>query len=120
MKLLAAFRDIHQNKPIVVCGCGESLNDLAQPERFITIGVNDVGRKFQPNYLVVVNPQNQFSGDRFRFVENSRAEYLFTQLDLGVKHPNIVKFQLGSFGGTDFSSKDLLMTPSDTSCFGVS
>jgi len=108
MKMLASFHDFHQGQSLVVCGCGESLNDLARPERFITIGVNDVGRRFQPNYLVVVNPRNQFSGDRFQFVENSNAEYLFTQLDLGVKHPNIVKFRLGTFGGTDFSDKDVL------------
>jgi GT2 family glycosyltransferase/SAM-dependent methyltransferase len=108
MKTLASFQDIHQGKTIVVCGCGESLNDLAQPERFITIGVNDVGRRFQPNYLVVVNPRNQFSGDRFQFVESSQAEYLFTQLDLGVRHPNVVKFRLGAFGGTDFTDKNVL------------
>ena len=106
--MLRTFFNKHQNESIVVCGCGESLNDLVQPERFITIGVNDVGRRFQPVYLVVVNPRDQFSGDRFQFVENSRAEYLFTQLDLGVNHPNIVKFQLGSFGGTDFSDKNIL------------
>src|SRR5215213_10039610 len=94
MELLISFQNKHENETIVVCGCGESLNDF--------------GRRFQPNYLVVVNPREQFSGDRFKFVENSSAEYLFTQLDLGVKHPNIVRFQLGSFGGTDFSSKNVL------------
>lgn len=108
MKTLPEFQNLHQNQATIVCGCGESLNNLAQPERFTTIGVNDVGRKFQPNYLIVVNPRNQFSGDRFRYVETSQAEYLFTQLDLGVNHPNIVKFQLGTFGGTDFSDKNVL------------
>ncbi len=108
MNLLTYFHDIHQSEIIVVCGCGESLNELENPENFITIGVNDVGRKFQPNYLVVVNPRNQFSGDRFNYVENSRAEYLFTQLDLGVKHPNIIRFHLGTFGGTDFSNPNVL------------
>ena len=108
MKILSFFKDINQSEPIVVCGCGESLNDVKNPERFITIGVNDVGRKFQPNYLVVVNPKNQFSGDRFKYVESSQAEYLFTQLDLPVKHPNIVKFKLGQFGGTDFSNSNVL------------
>ena len=42
------------------------------------------------------------------YVETSKAEYLFTQLDLPVKHPNIVKFQLGTFGGTDFSDPNVL------------
>ena len=43
-----------------------------------------------------------------KYVQNSKAEYLFTQLDLPVKHPNIVKFKLGTFGGTDFSEKNVL------------
>lgn len=108
MKTLSSFIDTHQNSSIVVCGCGESLNDLARPERFITIGVNDVGRRFQPNYLVVVNPRQQFSGERFRYVENSKAEFIFTQLDLGLKRVNIVKFKLGTFGETDFSNRKVL------------
>ncbi len=102
MKNLAQFQNIHQTASIVVCGCGESLNDFNSPERFITIGVNDVGRKFQPNYLVVVNPRQQFSGDRFSYVETSEAEYIFTQLDLNLRHKNVVKFKLGTLGGTDF------------------
>ena len=64
MKTLASFQNIHKGETIIVCGCGESLNDLAHPERFITIGVNDVGRLFDPTYLVVLNPRNQFKEDR--------------------------------------------------------
>jgi hypothetical protein len=108
MRTLASFGNIHQGQTIIVCGCGESLNELTQPERFITIGVNDVGRRFQPNYLVVVNPPNQFTGDRFSYVESSQAEYLFTQLNLGLSRENIVRFQLGAYGGTDFSNPDVL------------
>ncbi len=108
MKSLALFQNLRHNSSIVVCGCGESLNDFQCPEGFITIGVNDVGRKFQPDYLVVVNPKEQFTGDRFRYVESSQAGYIFTQLDLPVEHPNIVKFKLGTFGGTDFSDPNVL------------
>ena len=49
---LADFRDRHRSGTVLVCGCGESLNLLDHPERFVTIGVNDVGRKFDPTYLV--------------------------------------------------------------------
>ncbi|HEU4931391.1 MAG TPA: hypothetical protein VFT48_04890, partial [Pyrinomonadaceae bacterium] len=108
MKTLADFHNIHAGSTIVVCGCGESLNELTEPERFITIGVNDVGRNFQPNYLVVVNPRDQFSGDRFTFVENSEADYLFTQLDLGLARENVVTFNLGTNGGTDLSDPTIL------------
>ena len=62
---LAAFQGRHEGESIVVCGCGPSLTELAEPQCFVTIGVNDVGRLFDPNYLVVVNPRSQFKSDRF-------------------------------------------------------
>jgi hypothetical protein len=106
---LADFRNTHLGESIVVCGCGESLNLLQNPERYITIGVNDVGRRFTPNYLVVVNPRSQFAADRFRYVSESQVGALFTQLsDLGVPHPRVITFQLGSYGGTDFSNSGVL------------
>jgi spore maturation protein CgeB len=108
MKTLADFRNIHQGATIVVCGCGESLNELTEPARFITIGVNDVGRRFDPDYLVVVNPRNQFSGDRFSYVERSKASHLFTQLDLGLSRENVVRFDLGVHAGTDLSDPNVL------------
>lgn len=44
----AEFRDFHKDETIIVCGCGESLHELTDPGCFITIGVNDVGRLFDP------------------------------------------------------------------------
>jgi SAM-dependent methyltransferase len=108
MTSLASFRNCHAGATVVVCGCGASLNELEHPEQFVTIGVNDVGRKFQPDYLVVVNPRNQFKGDRFQYVENSQARHIFTQLDLGISHPGIVRFRLGQYGGTDLSDPEVL------------
>ncbi len=98
---LAGFRNFHEGKSIVVCGCGSSLSAFTRPERFVTIGVNDVGRLFQPDYLVVLNPRQQFTGDRFRHVEESRAKAIFTQLDLRLRHPHVVRFRLGKRGGTE-------------------
>jgi glycosyltransferase involved in cell wall biosynthesis len=97
----ASFRNYHEGETMLVCGCGTSLRNIVSPERFPTIGVNDVGRLFDPDYLVVINPRNQFSGDRFRYVEASNAQAVFTQLDLGIQHPNVVRFHLGKRGGTD-------------------
>lgn len=97
------YRNYHQNQNIIVCGCGSSLNELTDPQDFITIGVNDVGRQFTPDYLVVLNSRNQFKSDRFRYVEKSQASALFTHLNLGITHPNIVHFKLGKRGGTEFT-----------------
>ena len=104
----AAFRNYHLGETMLVCGCGSSLPTIVAPERFATIGVNDVGRLFQPDYLVVINPRAQFSGDRFKYVEFSEAEAIFTQLDLGISHPNVVRFRLGCRGGTDLSDANTL------------
>jgi len=108
IKRFSLYRNHHLDQDIVVCGCGSSLKDFENPDDFITIGVNDVGRLFDPDYLVVLNPKNQFKGDRFNYVANSRTKALFTQLNLGIKHPNIVRFKLGQRGGTDCSGPDSL------------
>ena len=105
---LAGFHNYHAGETILVCGCGSSLSEVVAPERFITIGVNDVGRLFQPDYLAVLNPKQQFRGDRFRHVEESRARALFTQLHLGITHPHIVRFKLGKRGGVDFTNPNVL------------
>lgn len=108
---LRDWRGRHHGETVVVCGCGRSLGELPEPQRWTTIGVNDVGRLFDPTYLVVLNPKHQFSGDRFRYVVESGARALFTQLDLraaGVAHPSVVRFRLGRRAGTDLTAADAL------------
>jgi hypothetical protein len=102
------FRGYHSEETFLVCGCGSSLSLIVAPERFVTIGVNDVGRLFQPDYLLVLNPPQQFSGDRFRYVEHSRARAVFTQLDLRIPHPHVIRVRLGQRAGTDFSDPNML------------
>ena len=101
---ITAYRDLHAGETIIVCGCGPSLHELPDPAHHLTIGVNDVGRLFDPTYLVVVNPRNQFAADRFRYVEQSNAGALFTHLDLGPLRPPVVRFRLGSYAGTSISA----------------
>jgi Glycosyl transferase family 2/Glycosyl transferases group 1 len=105
---LASFHRYHSGSTIVVCGCGASLKHLISPERFITIGVNDVGRLFHPDYLVVLNPRHQFRQDRFHYVETSRSRAIFTQLELGIQHPHIVRIRLGQRGGVDLTDPKVL------------
>lgn len=105
------FADRHPGATVVVCGCGTSLTpevaEQAAQQGWVTIGVNDVGRLFTPDYLVVLNPPRQFRGDRFTHVQQSRAQALFTQLPptaLGPVNPPVVQFTLGPFGGTDIDT----------------
>lgn len=98
---LAGYRGCHAGASMVVCGCGPSLGLLADPAAQLTIGVNDVGRLFDPTYLVVLNPPAQFAPDRYEHIRLSRARALFTQLELGPVVPPVVRFRLGRYGGTD-------------------
>lgn len=93
------FHNIHTDRSIVVCGCGTSLLDFKEHHTdFITIGVNDVPALFEPSYLLVTDTPVRFHNDRRRaIVNNSKSEYLFTCSN-GWKHPNIVRFNLGSRG----------------------
>ena len=103
------LRNHHAGATILVCGCGESLTRLTNGEGIITIGVNDVGRWFTPDYLVVLNTRRQFTADRYAWIEASRAGTLVTQLDpSGFAHPNVVQFRLGRRGGTELSDDDTL------------
>jgi hypothetical protein len=105
---LSAFRNRHRGETVIVCGCGESLRTLADPSACLTIGTNDVGRLFTPDYLVVVNPREQFTGDRWSHVEQSRATVVFSQLDLPIRTAPLVKFRLGRFGEAGFEEPDAL------------
>lgn len=105
---LRDFAARHPEATVIVCGCGTSLTaDVAEQAArhgWVTIGVNDVGRLFTPDYLVVLNPPRQFRGDRFTHVRNSQARALFTQLApqvLGPVNPPLVRITLGANGGTE-------------------
>lgn len=96
------FRNIHQGSNIIVCGCGSSLTSLKHPSRYTTIGVNDVGRLFTPNYLVALNPPHQYRLGRYHYVQHSRCKYVFSQLPLPLKYSQLVKTPLGVKAGADF------------------
>lgn len=103
------FKNRHENESIVVCGLGESLNLLDAQIRFcplggriVTIGVNDIGRKFHPWYLLNVNNRNQYKGDRFTYIENTQAKAIFSHLpphEQGNAKAPIVKFEIARHAG---------------------
>ncbi len=103
------FRDLHRGATILVCGCGTSLGLLERPECYLTIGVNDVARRFTPDYLVVVNERRQFERDRYVHIENTRAKAVFTQLQqLVLPQTRVVRFRLGRRGGTERTDAESL------------
>lgn len=94
MVQLADFRGIHHGEAILVCGLGNSVNELGDPHRFRTIGVNDIERAFTPTYMFCMDAPKSFPPDRLHFIQNSRASYIFTDHDLGIRRPNVVRFPI--------------------------
>lgn len=59
LKSFADFcRGRHEGETVVVLGTGDSLRrlDQAQLRRFTTIGCNGIGRVFQPDYYLILDP----------------------------------------------------------------
>lgn len=100
LRNFGSYKNIHAGETLIVCGCGKSLYDFDLFHEFVTVGVNDVGRHIRPNYLLVLNAKEQFLDDRFSYVESSRADAVFTQLDLDLSHPNVINMPLGIYEGT--------------------
>ena len=104
VKKLSDFINRHPDSKIVVCGCGMSLLTFKDHrEDFITIGVNDVSKLFNPTYLVVSDSPMRFSEKRRAEVNASGANYLFTCAK-GWRHQNLVHFELGKKGGKSLDS----------------
>lgn len=95
------FQSRHAGEAILVCGCGHSLLQLRSEPEITTIGVNDVGRYFDPTYLVVANRAGDFKRDRFVHVRESRANAVFSPFALPLANAPLVKFELTKRSGTD-------------------
>lgn len=97
MKLFHDFKNLHEGKKFLVLGCGESAVHANQVRDAVSIGVNDIQRIFTPEYLLIVNDRKSFSPGRWEWVENTRASYIFTHLDIFNDRPNVVKVSLGRY-----------------------
>jgi hypothetical protein len=105
---LKDLQNRHLGEDFIVCGCGRSLLLFQDPGSYNTIGVNDVGRYFVPDYLIVVNPESSFKRDRWEYIRKTNPPYFLSQYKLKVLAQNYVQFQLGGFGKADFSNPNVL------------
>lgn len=95
----SSYVGIHKGKKFVVVGCGESAGlGKGLPKDIITIGVNDIGRLFWPNYITVIDNPNLFR-ERRKYVDSNESTAVFTYLSSwntkNSKGPNTVLFQMG-------------------------
>ena len=103
VKRLNEFNNIHEGEKIIVCGCGMSLLDFKDHHaNYVTIGVNDVPKAFDPTYLVITDHPVRFSKVRQDMVNGSEVRAMFTCVK-GWRHPNMVKFELGKKGISDLN-----------------
>ena len=105
---LAHLRNKLQGCHVIVCGLGTSLNQLSHPERYWTIGVNDIGGKFTPDFVLCIDPLTRFKvGNRKHDILKSGTKYFVSQLDPKVypklQAENYVKFRLGKRTGVGFN-----------------
>ena len=100
--LYKEFKDKHKGQKIIISGCGVSASELTEPSKHITMGVNDIGRLYTSNYLVVLNDKSSFKPERWTWVEKSACPYIFTHIKgLAVKEESKILLQLGRYGGCD-------------------
>jgi hypothetical protein len=85
------------HEKILVCGCGQSINQLPPNLDLPTIGVNYINKYMPVDYLVCVNEVPTFSNDNFTFIESTSAKLVFSQLDLPIfNKKKLVHFDLGT------------------------
>ncbi len=105
---LRSFKDVHQGKAFIVCGCGQSAGNFKKPTSALTIGVNDFGRNFDPDYLLVMDPPKTFTPERFHYIENSRARYVFSDQYFDLRRSQLVRFKLRQAAKPQFDDPNWL------------
>lgn len=109
------FKDKHKGEKIIVSGCGTSASLIQDPQSHTTIGVNDLSRLYSPNYLVVLNDKRSFEADRWKWIEGTSCDTVFTHIKgLAVPDEKRVVLQLGRYGGFDLNKDAVDYTSNST------
>jgi hypothetical protein len=116
--ILEEFRNIHAGETVVVCGLGPSLPLLDDPDRFITIGLNDIDAHFTPTYCLALDPQDH----RLPVIASSGARAVFLGYEFLLDrlpsttfyHPRVVTLEQGAlgvdlYGGVESTSTAAIM-----------
>jgi hypothetical protein len=97
-KALLSYKDKHHGKSCIVCGLGPSLEQLTDEakELFYTIGVNDIGCSFTPDYLITSeDPMRRFKQRKWNkkqmAILNSKAKAIFSVYGGRFKHSRPIR-----------------------------
>lgn len=106
------FVNKHIGQRFIVCGLGESLREYNYTnftDEDVFIGVNDICREWQIDYLVCIDSNNSFNSDRWRYIENNHAEAVFSHIDLPIKDKEkLVKIDFSNRNVYDLASPNKL------------
>lgn len=96
---LKSLRNILKGEHIIVCGLAPSMLELENPQDYWTIGVNDIGRLFTPDFLIVINTSSTIRGERWEQVQKANPWCFVSHYNFpDVQHKYYVQFKLGTFG----------------------
>ncbi len=113
------YINIHQGKDFIICGRGESLTELTDnidlKGEAIIIGVNDICKYLDPDYLVCVDRLSSFyrgNGLRAKWIVNHTADTLFvmdsqfSQQDRNLDDNKICQLKLEQIRSNSFIDKN--------------
>jgi hypothetical protein len=86
----------------VICGIGPSIQGFTRPVGWKVFGVNDCDRWISPDYLLVVNPEGSFRGDRWNYIHTTKADVVYSHLNLPIQaSEHLVRIKLGKENGVN-------------------
>jgi hypothetical protein len=82
MKILSDFKNLYKNTPILIMGCGSSVNQYNKSiySKCITIGVNRIGEYFTPDFLLYQDDFLSTTHPDYRdytSIKDSDSNYIF-------------------------------------------
>lgn len=101
--IYSQFVNLYKNQTIIIAGCGPSVIDFQFPNNIKIMGLNDFNRYHTSDFLVCVNEPQTFLGDRWDFIKNTSANFVFSQIEnLPINDSNkLIHIRLGDYRGTD-------------------
>lgn len=93
---LMGFRDFHAGERMIVAGLGPSIVE-ARSTWLPTIGVHDIERHLAVDYVLVTDPEREFTQERWAYIKDATAKvfYLKDVVEFD-QRPNSIPFEIRS------------------------
>jgi hypothetical protein len=83
-------------KKIAVLGLGESICEFEKKSIMfaLSIGVNDIWRKIETDYVVCIDRPDRFTDDRLKVINESKPQRFYSQLNEWSGRPDFYRIEL--------------------------